>query len=177
MNKEEVLAQLHTKGDIQGYCISVEAHEDGTPHVHAYLKFAAKVNIRSATHFDITDGSTVFHGNYQPARKPADVIEYIKKDGDFIEENCGAAKKSWAEILEESDSVIAFMDAVRTHYARDYVLQHERLLAFAAIKFRPREQVYAPDASQVWPFVPQEMQDWVRDHLNGTHISRVCIIH
>lgn len=177
MTKEAVLAQLKTKGDVQGYCISVEAHEDGTPHVHAYLRFAKKTDVRSATHFDINEAGRVFHGNYQAARKPSEVIEYIQKDGDFIEDCAVAAKKSWANILEESDSIIAFMDAIREHYARDYILQHERLLAFAAIKFRPTEQVYAADPTQQWGFVPQEMDNWVRDHLNGTHISRVCIFH
>lgn len=177
MEKEVVLEQLKAKVPCEAWCISTEAHEDGTPHIHAYLKFKEKFQTRSATFFDVVDGSTVYHGNYQAARKPSDVIEYIQKDGDFIAENCSVARKTWGTILEEAESIIGFMDLVREAYPRDYVLQHDKILAFAAVKFRPVAEVYVPKENQTWDQVPVEMDNWVRDHLNGTHISRVCIFH
>lgn len=42
----------------------MEQHEDGTPHVHAYVRYDRKKHVRQATFFDLKKGEEVFHGNY-----------------------------------------------------------------------------------------------------------------
>lgn len=44
--------------------IAEEKHEDGSPHLHAYLKLTKTVNIKNKNKLDIKDGETVYHGNY-----------------------------------------------------------------------------------------------------------------
>lgn len=63
--------------------VAREKHESGEPHLHAYLKFEKKKDIRKPTYFDFKG----YHGNYQTAKCPAAVIKYVKKDEDFLEFN------------------------------------------------------------------------------------------
>jgi len=75
MSREDALACLHKRVDIEYACIARELHEDGTPHLHVLLCCKKKVSSRSAKYFDLAE----FHGNYQAARKTDDVLEYINK--------------------------------------------------------------------------------------------------
>jgi len=69
--------------------ISQEYHEDGNRHLHAYIQFKDKLNIKCPKHFDFkwTDPSTGieddFHCNLQTTKKRSNWIKYIKKDGNF----------------------------------------------------------------------------------------------
>lgn len=61
--------------------VAQEQHEDGSPHIHAYVRFAKEKDVRKQEYFDI-DG---FHGNYQTAKSSIAVTRYCKKDGNFIQ--------------------------------------------------------------------------------------------
>lgn len=74
----EAMSKLHP---VTIYVVSCEPHADGTPHLHAFFKFAHKLNIKSEEHFDF-DG---YHGNYQTAKDCNAVIAYVKKFKNFIE--------------------------------------------------------------------------------------------
>lgn len=81
--KEEVLQALKDKGRvILQAVVSRELHEDGTPHIHAYLFLSDRFNTKNSRFWDIGN----FHGNYQSAKSLKAVVKYIKKDGDFIQE-------------------------------------------------------------------------------------------
>jgi len=58
--KEEAVATLQAKGPIEKYIVCSELHEDGSPHVHAYVKYESDKNFVNPKCFDIGD----FHGNY-----------------------------------------------------------------------------------------------------------------
>lgn len=85
LTKDEVHEQLEKCGEILNGVIAVEAHEDGTPHVHAYIRYTKQKHVRQANFFDLKKGEEVFHGNYQTARNAIAVSKYCKKDGDFKE--------------------------------------------------------------------------------------------
>lgn len=58
-----------------------EYHASREPHVHVYLKLLKKTNIYSETFLDLKNSSgKIYHGNYQSARKPNQVIEYMLKN-------------------------------------------------------------------------------------------------
>ena len=58
-----------------------ELHEDGSPHVHVYLRFHRRLDIKNASFLDLgADGE--FHGNYQAAKSQEKVLEYVLKDLD-----------------------------------------------------------------------------------------------
>lgn len=60
--------------------VAIEAHEDGTPHVHAIVRFGARVKTRSNMGiFDIMGR----HPNVQVPRRIKDVLEYCSKAGNF----------------------------------------------------------------------------------------------
>lgn len=59
--------------------IAQERHQDGTPHLHAFIKYARKVDWKSDK-WDIGG----HHGNYQVAKSWRAVDRYCKKAGDYI---------------------------------------------------------------------------------------------
>lgn len=65
---------------IKDYIVARELHEDGNPHIHAWILLDKKVNIGDPTIFDI-DGS---HPNMQGAKSNIAVMKYVTKDGDYI---------------------------------------------------------------------------------------------
>jgi len=67
--------------DIEEYILAQEKHQDGTDHLHVYLKLDERLNVRDATLFDL-DGE--YHGNYQAVRSPAKVKKYCIKGGNYI---------------------------------------------------------------------------------------------
>lgn len=82
LDKDRVLAHLKEMWDDPVHVlVSKESHQDGSPHLHAYVKFRARKDVRSADKFDID----AYHPNVQKPRNPAASKHYIKKDGDFVE--------------------------------------------------------------------------------------------
>lgn len=81
--KEELLAALpsFSTHPVVEWVICRELHEDGSPHLHAFVKFGAKIFLdRAMNKFDFMG----YHGNYQVAKSWAACSRYAKKDGDFI---------------------------------------------------------------------------------------------
>lgn len=76
LTRDEVLALLLAKvPDAEYVLIASELHQDLTPHIHVFIKLKTKLRISSSTYFDVN----TFHGNYQTARDPDDVIAYLNK--------------------------------------------------------------------------------------------------
>lgn len=77
---------------IEEYVIAEEKHQDGNPHLHAFIKLNKRVRFK-ADRFDLNEWGKIFHGNYQIAKSWHAVEQYCKKDGDFISSfNLKAAK-------------------------------------------------------------------------------------
>lgn len=86
VSKNDLLQFLRTKGTIVEYVIGREAHADGTPHLHAAIKYDKA--IRGTTRmFDFRiNADEVRHPNIQSPRRFQACKSYCKKDGDFIED-------------------------------------------------------------------------------------------
>lgn len=85
----EVLAQLSTKfsSNIEKYVICQENHAEEPElgaHIHAFLEFPKKINISSPRKLDLFENNKPVHGEYQAAKNTQNVINYIKKDGNYI---------------------------------------------------------------------------------------------
>ena len=79
----EALAILHSKlitPVIKDYILVREYHEDGSPHIHAFIKCYKKVNINNPSHLDLNYEDTIYHGNYQTAKSPNSILTYMLKD-------------------------------------------------------------------------------------------------
>lgn len=79
---EKLLSELSDIADIEEYVIARELHEDGSPHLHAYIKFSGDgVTLKEAPNtFNVIEKS----GNYQPARSCKAVISYCMKEENYI---------------------------------------------------------------------------------------------
>ena len=70
--------------------VSEELHENGDPHLHAFMAFAEKFRTRNCRFFDLhglgTDSLPKrWHSNIKTCPTRLRAIEYVKKDGNFIE--------------------------------------------------------------------------------------------
>lgn len=65
---------------LEQYIVARELHEDGTPHLHCYLRLDRKVNIGSQSLFDIQG----HHPNLQGVKSNAAVVAYVMKDDNFV---------------------------------------------------------------------------------------------
>ena len=90
VSKASALRQLRNKKETAYICVSHEKHSDNTDHLHALVQYDEKFITTNQKFFDLEDEEdeegTIFHGNYQGARDADNVLEYIKKDKDYIEE-------------------------------------------------------------------------------------------
>lgn len=78
-SKEYALEMLKMDHQIVEYVICQEDHQDGSKHLHGFLKMEKTIEFKPNL-FDFAE----YHGNYQPAKSWRAVIAYVKKDGDFI---------------------------------------------------------------------------------------------
>lgn len=109
IGKNACLEELKTKFAIEEYVICEEIHEDGHEHLHAFIKLKSKVRFKSGL-FDVQG----YHGNYQPAKSWRAVVQYVKKDGNFISNidserlltNKHVSKMKKEDLLKDVDQVL-----------------------------------------------------------------------
>jgi len=124
-SKEDLMEFLKQRRDGYTYCIvSKELHSDEGTHYHCLVSYNKKLDIRDATYWDFQG----HHPNIQSARNPFSVIQYIKKDGDFIETGglalttihakCESLSRGqWEEYCIENNISFAYCESIwrRTH--------------------------------------------------------------
>lgn len=82
VERERLLEHIQSIQPVKEYVIARELHQDGQPHLHAYIKFEGE-GLRT-TQFTPTLDCDGYHGNYQAARSHRSVISYCTKDGAYI---------------------------------------------------------------------------------------------
>lgn len=90
-----------------GYAIALEHHEDGYPHIHAYVELSRPNYFRNMSQLDLGQ----YHGNYQPARgNREEVLEYLsKEDHDPLQDFTRAqvVRESGADLAREKRIEVA----------------------------------------------------------------------
>lgn len=99
--KEQVLKLLEPLG-IDHYVIAEEAHKDGSPHIHAYIKLLEKVRFKE-DYFDITDLGKTYHGHYESVKNYDSVVAYCTKEENYIANVDIKARKEHRSKLLPSD--------------------------------------------------------------------------
>lgn len=150
------------------YFIARELHSDGNYHLHAYVNFGRRRRFTTSACFDV-DG---YHPNIQKPRSTKHVLAYCSKSDseplanfELGEIADGSGRDSiWGEILGSCTTPSDFLGRVRSSFPRDYVLYHERLVAFCERHFRPIPEPYSGRTRGQFR-ATVEMDDWVRANL------------
>lgn len=80
LTREQLLEELHKLFEIKEYVVAQELHQDGQPHLHAFLKLERKINKRTSNFADVLG----FHPNITAPRSIKAVILYVEKVSYFI---------------------------------------------------------------------------------------------
>lgn len=152
--------------------IGRESHADGGTHLHAFVDFGRRVDLRNPRRFDV-DG---FHPNIQPCgRTPQKMLDYAIKDGDvvagglspIIDNQIQGSDSVWSRIAN-APTVDEFWDLVRDLAPRALCCNHQSLRAYADWHYRPPAVAYEHPASlQLSTEGVPELDEWVRDNLSG----------
>ena len=153
--------------------IGRENHADGGIHLHAFVDFGRRINLRDARRFDV-DGR---HPNIQPCgRTPQKMLDYAIKDGDVVAGGLSTrigteiqgTDNVWSRIADAA-SVEEFWDLVRELAPRALLCNHQSLRAYAEWHYRPPAVAYEhPPGLQLCTGKFPELDAWVRDNMSGT---------
>jgi len=85
---DPLIAQTTFKAKLKHYQWSIiarEAHDDGNPHLHCFVRLRKPCFLTSPTCLDLCGpGGVLCHGNYQVARDPKASLDYVVKDGNLV---------------------------------------------------------------------------------------------
>jgi hypothetical protein len=109
LTPEILLAKISQKAEVESYLISQEQHKDGTYHLHAYIKFAKKLDTKSERFFDIEYYRKTYHPNIQKPRNLHKLWRYIKKEKKFFT-NIDETRPKWLVLLEDTGSYEEFLE-------------------------------------------------------------------
>ena len=73
---------------LEYWIVCSEKHQDGNLHLHVLIKFKSKLDRNTADFADFLSRNSAgktFHGNYQSARQVYKIIDYIRKDGNYLD--------------------------------------------------------------------------------------------
>ena len=100
---EEALPLLSAIVSADGHIIAQEKHADDSLHLHVYLEAAETMTVNGSTTLDLEKDGVRYHGNYQSVRSRNRVMNYVKKEGNFITNipdlSTSTATNVWTEAL------------------------------------------------------------------------------
>lgn len=80
LTMDQLQAFLIEKGYATGI-VCTELHEDGNAHLHAAIDYGKRHDVRNERYYDLEG----FHPNIQRCRSWAAAVNYVKKDGEYME--------------------------------------------------------------------------------------------
>lgn len=120
------------KDDLVGYIVCEEAHADGTPHLHVFLQFSTRINVRDPHFFDFIGGK---HGNYQVCRSVRKSIEYVTKAGNYLVKGVDVEKvrkeKTGDKIARMLDSGKSLVE-VKTEESGYFLMNKRKIEEYAS---------------------------------------------
>jgi hypothetical protein len=77
---KEQLEKILIKYKVSEYAIAKELHQDGTPHIHVWIKLIKKLDTTNQRLLDLTIEGSSYHGQYENAKKDKSSMEYVLKN-------------------------------------------------------------------------------------------------
>lgn len=166
-------AVVYHLADLGFECIiGREDHSDGGTHLHAFIDHGTYFR-RSGTHLFDVEGH---HPNVQPCRRtPEQMWDYATKDGDIVagglERPSGgglpATGDVWAQLVDVEDRD-EFFSLAQQLCPRNLLCSFTSFRAYADWRFAPEPEQYESPPGLVFDTsVAPELDEWVRDHLEG----------
>ena len=139
IDQNELLQHFVTTENTLSFArVALESHQDGTPHLHVLLGFLRKRDIRNVKHFD-HEG---YHPNIQPVRCVKNVLEYISKDGRYVDYGVVPGTEGiWSRICNATDE-LSFWNLAEELDPKSFVINHEKLEYFCQKRFRSNKIEY-----------------------------------
>lgn len=112
-DKQQLLDHLSSITGVIYTLVCKELHETGVPHFHALVTFGRRKNVRDPRFFDYMGA----HANVQAVRNLGQWIDYVKKDGDYIEHGeppeltAPQRDRSRLPLINEFNSELAWLTA------------------------------------------------------------------
>lgn len=133
-------------------CVSEELHEDGTPHLHAFISLDKKLDTTNERYFDLdTNGPDglpcIYHPNIQKSLKPKENLTYVKKDGNFEE---------WGEIPD-------WLEEIAKRKRKDIFAD-----AFSAPSKKAAKEIILTEAPDVYATSYNNISAALKDHFDGS---------
>uniref|UniRef100_A0A8E7G292 Replication-associated protein n=1 Tax=Grus monacha Genomoviridae sp. TaxID=2814962 RepID=A0A8E7G292_9VIRU len=160
--------------------IGRENHRDGGIHLHAFVDFGKRIDLRDNRRFDV-DGR---HPNIAPCgRTPQTMLDYAIKDGDVVagglnprlDISTATSDTVWHRIAN-AETVDEFWSTVRELAPRALLCNHQSLRAYADWHYRPVATKYEhPPGLQLRTDHVPELDEWVRDNLSGSEHIYCCL--
>jgi len=140
VEKGSALQQMKAKlPHLEAAMVVIEDHEDGSKHLHLYLRLSKRCNIRNPTFLDLQDSTgTVYHGNYQATRNIRDWIVYLSKEDkepllfNFCPEDVIAKKGGKMQILAEKIVAGATPQSIMEEDPGSYLAHAQKIKSFYA---------------------------------------------
>jgi len=172
LSKQTVLERLRLLCDTVYITVSEELHEDGRPHIHAYLALDTPFRSRNERIFDIGG----FHPNIvSNIRAPAKCKDYVQKHGNFVEEGePPALKRKWDE-LNDTTSKAEFLSTALEISPRDYYMNLERLQYAANYKFKYSAPEYVHDITLQFN-ITDDMKTWVEQRMERDRPQSLILV-
>lgn len=153
LSKETVLDALRSHGEIVEYVVCIEKHTDGSPHLHAFVKYSKKISYYPKTNsskFDIEG----FHGNYQVAKSWKRCERYCKKDGDYISsfdtESAKQKKAKHNKLVLTMDPIVAVEDGEIRWQELNLLVKTQQTMKMLGMKRAPSEELDLPKLRHYW---------------------------
>ncbi|ADN93259.1 RepA [Digitaria didactyla striate mosaic virus] len=158
------LKKLCKRYNIQYMYIAQELHQDGEPHLHAFLQFDKVFRTTSAKYFDFFE----FHPNIQAARNPEKTLEYCQKnpadfyeDGVFVKPKASRKRKlasftrdkKMKQIMANATSRDEYLSMIRKAFPFDWAIRLQQFEYSAKALFPEAPIQYQPQ------FVSNDMSD------------------
>jgi len=135
--------------------VAKENHADGQPHLHALVCFTKKFSSRNQAIFDCQGK----HPNIQSARNTKAVDDYLEKSPiDTVKSGSAPHNKvTWQHVLSAETEDKALELAAKAS-PRDFILQNDKIRAFAATKKRRTNPYQSGDYQFL---LEPRMTDWL----------------
>lgn len=137
--KEQVLANILKRWgeNVLFAVVSEEKHKDGTPHLHAVVKFKKQISSSNARFADDLSGS---HGKYESAKNIKKVLRYVMKDGCYLVHGdvpvCDTSSDlKKVSVFDEICSKIldgVLLRDIRAQYPKQFMLYRNRIMEYYA---------------------------------------------